>query len=98
MDENEWVTVYTVSGRLSAEMIRLLLESFGINAILSQESVGTVYGLTIGDLGEVDIRVPAVNAESAIDILRAMDAGELEIDDQSSPSNKTDLDDNLTKN
>jgi hypothetical protein len=79
-----WIPVYTAQGRLSAEMIRLLLESFGVTAILSQESVGTIYGLTIGDLGEVDILVQENQIEDAREILKGMEEGKLEVEDPSS--------------
>lgn len=78
---DEWVTVYTASGRLSADMVRLLLESFGLSVNMSQESVGNVYGLTIGDLGEVSIQVMANQVDDALAILKAMEKGELEEDE-----------------
>jgi hypothetical protein len=83
MSDINWIPVYASQGRLSAEMIRLLLESFGVTAILSQESVGTVYGLTVGDLGEVDILVKESQAEDAREILKGMEEGKLVVDDSS---------------
>jgi hypothetical protein len=83
MNETNWIPVYSAQGKLSAEIIRLLLESFQIPATLSQESVGSTYGLTVGDLGEVDILVPAAKVDEAVEILRAMEAGKFE---EGSPS------------
>jgi hypothetical protein len=88
MDETSWSVVYSAQGKLSAEIVRLLLESFEIPAILSQESVGATYGLTIGDLGEVDILVPAVKVDEALEILRAMEEGKL--DDNTSSADQDD--------
>jgi hypothetical protein len=90
MDEANWTVVYSAQGKLSAEILRLLLESFEIPSVLSQESVGATYGLTVGDLGEVDILVPADRVEEAVAILHDMEAGKLEVDDSSA-----DQDDNV---
>jgi hypothetical protein len=96
MGEIEWVKVYTTQGRLSAEMVRLLLESFGIPALLSQESVGAIYGFTIGELGEVDVLVQETRAYDAKEILQAMEDGKLE-QNGSLTENKEDRQDNPTK-
>jgi len=45
------------------------LESEGIPAILSYESAGLVYGLTVDGLGEVKILVPNHLAKEAKEIL-----------------------------
>lgn len=73
----DYVTVYTAYGQLAGEMIRLLLESFNIPAIMSQESAGITYGLTVGPLGQVKIMVPVSHANEAREILIAMDEGKL---------------------
>jgi len=83
MNDPKYVPIYSAEGKLAAEMVRLLLESFGINAMLSQESVGQTYGLVLGTLGEVIILVPEDQAKDAYQILESMDRGELEIDDDS---------------
>src|SRR4051812_36740635 len=77
-DSREFVTIYLANGQLAGEMIRLLLESVDIPAILSQESVGPVYGLTVGPLGKVKIMVPANRAEEAAKILQEMEEGKLD--------------------
>ena len=45
------------------------LESEGIPVLLSYESAGLVYGLTVDGLGEVKIMVPEHLAEEAKEIL-----------------------------
>ncbi len=75
---NAYVSIYTAYGQLAGEMIRLLLESRGIPAYISQESAGLTYGLTIGRLGEVQVYVPAEKAEEAQKILQEMEEGKLE--------------------
>lgn len=82
MNSDEWVTVYTADGKLAAEMIRLTLESFGIPAVLFQESVGQVYGLGVGPLAETQVLVEPSRAAEAAEILKAMDDGSLEASDE----------------
>ncbi len=74
----EYVKVHTCNGQLDADMIKNFLESFQIHAITSRESLGSVYGLTVGPLGEVDILVSPEEAEEAADLLRRMEAGEFQ--------------------
>jgi hypothetical protein len=70
--------VYVAEGRLQAESIKLLLESFGITAFINQESAGTTYGLTVGFLGEVEVIVPLDQVEDAKKIIADLEAGNLE--------------------
>lgn len=79
--ENDFEPVYTAQGQLEAESIKAFLESFEIPAIILQESVGVTYGLTIGALGEARVCVPAGQVETALDLLRRMEAGEFIPDD-----------------
>lgn len=74
----EFVPVYTANGQLAGEMIRLFLESVNIPAMLSRESAGATYGLTVGPLGIVQVLVPTAYAKEAIRILQDMDDGKLE--------------------
>jgi len=62
------VTVYTAR-QMEAQIIKGRLESEGIPALLSYESAGLVYGLTIDGLGEVKIMVPEHMAGEAKEIL-----------------------------
>ena len=92
---NEFVSVYRVSGQLNAETIKLLLESAGIEQVfLSGESIGTVYGLGIGPLAEIEILVPASQEAAAQEILSAMELGKLELPNQID-SGDDDFDDDI---
>ena len=62
------VTICTAR-QMEAQIIQGRLESEGIPALLSYESAGLVYGLTIDGLGEVKIMVPKRLAEEAKEIL-----------------------------
>lgn len=81
--EPDYVPVYTTNGQLMAETVKLFLESQGIPAFFVQESAGSTYGLTVGPLGEVEIFVPAAQAEEARKILDEMDQGKLAEDESS---------------
>jgi len=63
------VTVYTAR-YMEAQIMKGRLESEGIPVLLSYESAGLIYGLTIDGLGEVKIMVPKHLAEEAKEILR----------------------------
>jgi hypothetical protein len=54
---------------MEAQIIKGRLESEGIPVLLSYESAGLIYGLTIDGLGEVRIMVPKRLAEEAREIL-----------------------------
>ena len=75
-DTADWVLVYLAEGRLDGEMIRSFLEAQGVPAIISQESLGSIYGLTVGDLGRAEILVAAADAKKAREVLKAMERGE----------------------
>jgi hypothetical protein len=62
------VTVRTAK-YMEAQIIKGRLESEGIPVLLSYESAGLIYGLTVDGLGEVKIMVPQHLAEEAKEIL-----------------------------
>lgn len=78
--------VYVAEGRLQAESVKILLESFGITAFINQESAGTTYGLTVGFLGEVEVIVPLAQVEEARKIIADMESGKL-VDNSENPEN-----------
>lgn len=73
--------VESVSGLMEGEILRGMLESFGLTVSLSQESAGRVYGLGVGRLARVDILVPSDQAEKARQILADYRAGRLQTDE-----------------
>lgn len=77
---SKYVSVYTANGKLDAEMIKAFLESKGIQVLTSQESAGTAMGLTVGQLGEVDILVPIQEETRAREIFADMENGKFELD------------------
>ena len=65
----EKLSVIKVTKQMEAQIIKGRLESEGIPVLLSYESAGLVYGLTIDGLGEVKIMVPEHLAKEASSIL-----------------------------
>jgi hypothetical protein len=54
---------------MEAQVIKGRLENEGIPVLLSYESAGVVYGITVDGLGEVKVMVPEHLAEEAKQIL-----------------------------
>jgi len=82
--------VATVSGMMTAEILKSKLEDAGIPALLRYESVGILYGLTSPglNLSKVYILVAERDAEQALQILNtAPDPGweEGAVDDENTP-------------
>lgn len=75
---DDFVCVYNASGQLDAEMMKNLLESFGIYSIILGESAGSVYGLTVTPTGKVEVLVDKKEVQSAKDIIQRYESGELE--------------------
>jgi hypothetical protein len=67
--EDRLVTVYKAAGQPEAEIVRGRLEIEGILALLKYESIGSVYGLTVDGLGQVEVQVPARFAGRAREIV-----------------------------
>lgn len=75
---DDFECVYNASGQLDAEMMKNLLESFGIHSIILGESAGSVYGLTVTPTGKVEVLVDKKDVQSAKDIIQRYESGELE--------------------
>jgi len=80
MSENkpDFVTVYKAHGKLEAESIKGFLEAQGISAYLDSNPLGLIYGLTVGDLGEVGVMVSVNHETNARELLQAVENGEFE--------------------
>jgi len=74
----EFVVVDSISDNLEAEILRGLLNSYGIEVWLSRESASTAIGITVGPLAEVEIMVPKSQLERAQKILNDYYTGNLE--------------------
>ena len=82
MKDSNLVQVYSVSGQLQGQMIRIFLESKGISAFVEEESAGTVFGMGVGPLAEAKLFVPEEQAGQARELLAALERGEYELPDE----------------
>jgi len=65
----DWVTIHRSNGVTEAEILKNMLESFGIPARVSAEACGKVLGLTVDGMGVASVLVPGDRAAEAQDIL-----------------------------
>jgi hypothetical protein len=70
MADSDLVTVYSSMGMLRAQVIRGKLEASGVPVYLKYESVGQVFGLTVDGLGLVEVKVPEIFVDQALDLIR----------------------------
>ncbi|MGB4596234.1 MAG: DUF2007 domain-containing protein [Anaerolineaceae bacterium] len=73
---DDLVSVFQTYGELEGEMVRSFLEAQGIPAMVSSESLGRIYGATVGEIGASTIYVNAANEEKALELLQKMQSGE----------------------
>jgi hypothetical protein len=69
MSANGQLVTIRTAKYLEAQIIKGRLESEGIPVLLSYESAGLIYGITVDGLGEVKIMVPRSLEEEARGIL-----------------------------
>lgn len=67
---DRFVVVETVSGRTEAEILRSFLNANGIHCEISQEAIGSAYGLGVGPLANAEILVPSQQAKRAREALK----------------------------
>ena len=67
----ELVEVFKAQGEMEAQVIRSVLESDGIESMLSGESVRLTHGLTVDGLAEVRILVRDDDETRAREVIRA---------------------------
>ena len=63
------ITIYKACGQPEAEIVKGRLTVEGIPAVLKYESVGSVYGLTMDGLGQVEVQVPAKYESKARELI-----------------------------
>jgi predicted amidophosphoribosyltransferase len=72
-DESDLVEVWYAQGEMDAQLVRSLLESNGIESMLSGESLRLTHGFTVDGLAEVRILVRADDAKRACDVIASLD-------------------------
>jgi len=73
--------VFTASGQTEAEQVRAFLEASGIPSALRGESLTKTHGVTVSELGRVDVFVSEADADRANELLASVERGELRIAD-----------------
>jgi len=63
--------VYRSRGELDAQVIKSLLDSFGIPSVLKSQAPGSVYAITVDGMGEFCVMVVKEHAEEARRIIEA---------------------------
>lgn len=71
MKSNRLTLVWKAAGYLDAQLVKIYLESFGLQVYSFEESIGSAYGLTTTPLGEVEIYVLNENAKEAEEYLKS---------------------------
>jgi hypothetical protein len=78
MSVSEQLVTVRTANYLEAQIIKGRLETEGIPVLLSYESAGLIYGITVDGLGQVKIMVPRHLADEAKEILGAVEKETLE--------------------
>jgi hypothetical protein len=86
-EPTRWVAVGVNFSPAEATVIKGRLESYGIPAVIQQEAVGVVMGLTVGPLGSARVLVPEPMVKQALAIL----AETFEIDEDEAGLDEVDL-------
>ena len=67
------VEVYRAAGELEAQVIKSLLESYGIHCFLKSLAAPSVHVFTVDGLGEVRVMVQESMTEKAIELISGED-------------------------
>jgi hypothetical protein len=78
--------VFTANGQVEAEQVRAFLEAAGIVSTLRGESLTKTHGMTITDLGKVEIFVAEPDADRANELLASVERGDFALTDDDDPS------------
>ncbi len=89
--EEKLLSIYKACGQPEAEIIKGRLNVENIPAVLKYESLGSVYGLTIDGLGQVEVLVPLKYAEQAREILSQDAEWDPECPDTTKPEQNSEL-------
>jgi hypothetical protein len=73
--------VFTASGELQAQQVRAFLEAAGIPSELRGESLRKTHGLTLNELGMVEIMVSGADEDQARALLASAEGGEFRLAD-----------------
>ena len=72
-NNQELVEVYKATGEAEAQIIKSLLESFGIPSLLKSDAARSVHAFTIDGMGEIRVMVWQSMAEKAKRLIEERD-------------------------
>jgi len=75
MENDKLALIWQASGYLDSQLIKIYLESFGLEVFIFGESIGASYGLTNTPLGEVEIYVRKEDESNALEFLDQYEFG-----------------------
>ncbi|MCJ7764046.1 MAG: DUF2007 domain-containing protein [Dehalococcoidales bacterium] len=70
-NQQKMIEVYKAKGELEAQVIKGLLESYGIPCLFQSHTASSVHTFAINGLGEVRIMVPEKAADEAKKLIEA---------------------------
>ncbi len=68
-DRMKWIVVHRANTSTEGETVKNMLESFGIPARVSAETIRTPFGQGVDGMGVAVVRVPEDRAQEALEIL-----------------------------
>jgi hypothetical protein len=80
MTEHEKV-VFVANGQIEAQQVQAFLEAAGVLSILRGESLTHTHGLSVSELGKVEVLVASSDEERANELLASVERGEFQLDD-----------------
>lgn len=90
MDEEpkrrEVVEVYRAYGEVDFQTVRSMLEGSGIQVVGEPNTLGVVYGLTVGELSARSLYVDREDAVRALSLIDAAMDGEFDLKEPDTPS------------
>lgn len=72
---DNWVTVFEAANIDEANIVKGMLEASQIPVVLAREAAGAIYGLSVGPLSEVAVKVPKEMASRASQLLQSTPYG-----------------------
>jgi hypothetical protein len=80
--EKKLIEIKRIPGLLNADMMKIFLESKGIDAMVVQESAGKAMGILLDGLGHARVYVPEDQVAEAEEILAALERGEYDFTEE----------------
>ncbi|MFH0963915.1 MAG: DUF2007 domain-containing protein [Planctomycetota bacterium] len=81
MTDGKLVQVYKATNGMEAQVIRSLLDSYGIPSVLKSDAAPSILNFTVDGLGEVRVMVLDSRADEARDLIENSQSGEIDSGD-----------------